>query len=411
MPSVVEINEAGDLETFRAEWDAIWADTRQATFFQTLDWLTAYLRHFGTTERLRVLLVRGEDGPLGILPLVVRREATPVGPLRVLTYPLNYWGSFAGPLGRHTSATLMAGLHHVANTPRDWDLIDLRWVNTTGLDHGRTGTALALAQLAARRARLAEVALIDLAPGWAAYWESRAPRLRKNLQRLERRLADAGPVELVRYRPRGAPEGDDDPRWDLYDQCCQLAEKSWQSRAGYGNTLSHPEVRGFLREAHAAATARGMVDVALLTVAGEPVAYQYSYHHAGWVSGVRTGFDPAWAAAGAGSVMMARSIADLSARGDTVFDLGPDYLEAKRPWWTHLTASDRYLHYAAGSPRARLLQGARACKSLWARLRKRGSAPAPLVGLEPSGSTAPPRLSVWHPEPVDQLPAEALSQR
>ena len=89
-----------------------------------------------------MLVVRADEQPLGILPLVVRSESTRVGRVRTLTYPLHDWATFYGPIGPNPTATLLAGLHHVHQTRRDWDLLDLRWVDLDGCDRGRTERAM-----------------------------------------------------------------------------------------------------------------------------------------------------------------------------------------------------------------------------------------------------------------------------
>ena len=122
MARVVEINSLERLRGYRAHWNLLLSDTREATFFQTFDWLETYLRHKeakqrGDRLRLRVLLVSGSDGPIGILPLVVTTESMRIGCVRVLTYPLDGWGTFYAPIGPQPTATLLAGLRHIAATP------------------------------------------------------------------------------------------------------------------------------------------------------------------------------------------------------------------------------------------------------------------------------------------------------
>ena len=89
-------------------------------------------------QRLRALIVRDGEQPVGILPLVVLTESTGVGRVRTLTYPLHDWGTFYGPIGPNPTATLIAGMRHIQRTPRDWDMMDLRWVDLDGCDRGRT---------------------------------------------------------------------------------------------------------------------------------------------------------------------------------------------------------------------------------------------------------------------------------
>ena len=143
-------------------------------------------------------------GPAGILPLVVRREATKVGPLRVLTFPLHDWGSFYGPIGPDPGPTLAAGLEHVRRTPRDWDILELRWQGAPDTDPLQTQHAMLAAGLSglsdrlgprrdgrSRPARGSRTGRRERAPGCG---DSATPN---------GKLAEQGEVSHVRYRPLG----------------------------------------------------------------------------------------------------------------------------------------------------------------------------------------------------------------
>ena len=145
MIEVQEFNQIDALAGFRSAWRELLAQTAAASFFQSLEWLECYWRHFGGDQKLRVLVASDCRQPVGILPLVVRPETTRVGRLRILTYPLHDWATFYGPIGPCATTTLTAGLRHVRATPRDWDVMDLRWIDADGGDLGRTDRAMAQA--------------------------------------------------------------------------------------------------------------------------------------------------------------------------------------------------------------------------------------------------------------------------
>ena len=106
MTRVVEINTLEELAGLRLLWNLLVSQTREATFFQTLDWLECYWAHHAERQRLRVLVVYSGERPIGILPLAVLSESTRLGKLRTLTYPLDGWGTFFGPIGPNPTATL-----------------------------------------------------------------------------------------------------------------------------------------------------------------------------------------------------------------------------------------------------------------------------------------------------------------
>jgi CelD/BcsL family acetyltransferase involved in cellulose biosynthesis len=356
MVEILEINRIEELADFRTAWHELLARTRGASFFQTLEWLEVYWKHYGRREKLRVLMVLEDGKPLGIVPLVVTREQTRLGKLRTLTYPLHDWGSFYGPIGPDSTATLTLAMQHIAHSRRDWELLDFRFVERDGIDVTRTPAALEAAGLDAYESPWKQAAMLDLAGGWDAYWASRDGKFRNNLRRYQKRFAELGEVEHVRYRPRGEAHGETDPRWDLYDACVAVARRSWQGQSPTGTTLSHDSVRDFLRETHAVAARLGCLDLNLIKVNGEPIAFGYNYIYNGALVGLRIGYDPKFAKAGVGNVLYLLTFEDSFRRGDTQFDMGVGSLEMKRWWWTRTVQSYRYTHYPLSAPRAQLLR-------------------------------------------------------
>ncbi len=355
MTHVVEINDPDTLANHRLLWGKLLSLTPRATFFQSLDWLLDFWRHFGQGCDFRILVVSAPDEPIGILPLYVRSQPSRLGAMRVLTYPLLDWGTFYGPIGPNPTATLIAGLGHLRRTPRDWDLLELGWVNAA-VDRGRTRRAMSAKGFEPLEGPTRQVALVNLAGTWDDYWAARTSRWRNNVRRSEKKLAEEGPVSYLRYRPPGVANGDGDPRWELFEACLEIASSSWQGSSQTGNTLTHTEVLPFLRDTHEAAARAGTLDVNLLYVGERAVAFNYAYHYQGNVFGLRTGYDPVAGGNGAGSVLQARTIADCFARGDRLYDLGAGYLPCKRYWLNQMEESQTFTWFSPRAPRAQLLR-------------------------------------------------------
>lgn len=356
MTRVREINDIHELVHYRLLWKSLLAQTRQAGFFQSLDWLEVLWKHYGAGRRLRVLIAYNGEEPIGILPLLVQPERTKAGAVRVLTYPLDGWGSFFGPIGPFPTLTLRAAMQHIRHTPRDWDLFDVRWVNQNQTDHGRTESGMRAAGFSPAAQPWAQSALIEMGDGWQTYWENRPRKFREKLRYAYRQLAKMGRVKYVRYRPGGSAVGDGDPRLELFDAAVSVARASWQSDSNDGTTLCHDEIHDFLRDAYAAAARAGCLDLNLLYVDDRPVAFTYNFHYNGRVDGIRMGFDPAYAAGSPGAVLLKMSFKDSFRLGDHTFDLGADYLDCKRHWLTRLETSYRYTHFPLAVPKAHILR-------------------------------------------------------
>jgi len=330
--NIREINALDELAPLRPIWTALLEQTPNASFFQSLEWLETYWRHFGTGQRLRILAIEDGDATVGIVPLIVRREWTKVGPLRFATYPLDYWGSFYGPIGADVDATWTAAAEYLRAAPRDWDVLEPRWVDGEQGDCARLERILSGTGFRPLTTMIDSSAVIELDGTWEDYFSQRSTKWRNNCRRWSRRMNELGAVNYVRYRPAGGSDGD--PRWDLYDQCLRLANSSWQGASQTGTTLTHSSVASFLRDVHEAAARCGCLDVNLLYLNERPVAFAYNYHFQGRVFGLRVGYDPEFKSVSVGNVLYARAIEDSFRRGDRHYDLGPGTLDAKRQLWS-----------------------------------------------------------------------------
>ena len=358
MYDIHEIDDISEIEGQKTVWHALLRETADASFFLTPEWLIVYWRHYGARQQLRALVISSNGRAIGIVPLVVRVQHTRAGPMRVLTYPLDYWGSFYGPIGPNPDLLLSAALDYLHGATRDWDLLELRWVPES-MD--RDAAVEHILRDSGFRASLHEfdtTSLVDLTTTWDGYLASRTSKWRNNFRRWERRLAERGKIEYVRYRPKGAADSEEDPHWDLYDACERVASRSWQSvdNDTPGTTLSHPSIRPFLRDMHETACAIGGVDLNMLFVNGEAVAFVYNYHYSGNLFSLRIGYDPSLASDGAGNLLYAFAIRDSMNRGDRLYDLGPGSLECKKYLWTRQEKLLTYRHYAPLALRSQIVR-------------------------------------------------------
>jgi CelD/BcsL family acetyltransferase involved in cellulose biosynthesis len=148
--------------------------------------------------------------------------------------------------------------------------------------------------------------------------------------------------------------------------CEMTAAASWQSDVTNGNTLSHERVRGFYRDAHAAAARLGMVDVNVLLFEGRPAAFLYGYQCNGQVFLMRTGFDPAFGEHAFGAALALRSIQDSIIRGDQLIDFGQGEREHKRRLRTRTESTYRITYTPLSSWRSQTVRITRWAKQRWA---------------------------------------------
>lgn len=358
--TVAEIRSLDQLASIRKTWLDLVKQTPNADIFLTPFWLETQLKHFGDDTELRFLVISHDGRPSGILPLVIESIGSSLGTLRVLTYPLDWWGTFFGPIGADPNNTLRVGLEWIEQQPRDWDFVELRFVFS---DQPERSDDLTIAQMqqagfgSVVKEPMFHCARINLAnTDWEQYLTTRRKSWKTNIRRTENKTKKLGTVEHIRYRPKGTLAGEDDPRWEWYEECYRLSQLSWQGTSDNTQTFAHPKVNAFLRDVHQQAVCAGHVDMNLLLVDGKAVAYHYGYHWDGYFSSLRLGFDPDFSKQGVGTVLTSRMIQDSFNRGDHTFDFLPDCLKAKLPWQTSVDVGYRYTNFPSSFGKAGLLR-------------------------------------------------------
>jgi CelD/BcsL family acetyltransferase involved in cellulose biosynthesis len=355
MLTVTEVNQLGELDALRAAWHTLLRQTTNYSFFQTLEWLETAWPHYPLPQTLRVMIVERSGTPLGMVPLCVRTEQRKVGRTRVLTYPLEDWGTFYGPIGPDPATAFRAAIERVAATPRDWDVIDLRWVDQAAPEFMSIGESLRTAGYDFTCRPRMEVRLLQMNEGWDAYVKTRSrnwrQKMRRDTEALEKK---AGPVALVRYRP-AAGTGTDQEHDEIYAICEEIAKNSWQSAAESQSTLSSPRVRDVLRQLHRQAAALGMLDTNLLTVADRPVAFNYNYLAENRAYGLRSGFDQTAGLENCGKILIYKMLEDAFHRGDAEYSFGPGRQPHKDRFATEMRYAYTFRHYARWSVRSQLV--------------------------------------------------------
>jgi len=344
---VAEINDPAKLASFSLVWQSLWDRTPQRSFFQTRDWFDCYWRHVGANRKLRVLMVISATRPIGIVPLVIKRTETALGSLRVLTYPLDGWGPFFGPIGSDPTATMFGALKHLAQTRRDWDLLDLRGVDDDRLDQGRTANAFRLAGLPMTQ-RVWEGNREIAVGNWSTGDQF---LLRRRLRDAEKILSQQGVWEFERSRAL-----ESDP-WEAA-RSRSLLEAALPLLAGSDEAMAK------LNEVHTSTLCANVSDICVLringhvaaaalnTVAGEIVTpLALNFHHTGNEA--------------AKTVFFGRMLFDGLERGDGSYLFGPRTVNWTDGWLPVDLPSYRLTHFAGMKPRAQLLRLNELRKQWW----------------------------------------------
>jgi CelD/BcsL family acetyltransferase involved in cellulose biosynthesis len=316
---VEELQGRAAFEALRDEWDALVARGPADVPFARHDWIAAWLDAFAPDAALRVLVARAPAGrAAGMAALLVQREH---GVTRLVAPANDHSCRVEWAIGEDAPGAVAALWGHLRDRLR-WDVLLLR-------DVARDGPTSVLLEAAARADRhltgrweSLRTPYIEL--GGSDPEARTSAKLRANLRRRAKRLAEMGAVALKRV---DGFEGLD----VALAEFLALEAGGWKGEGGTAIALDPALVRFYSRIARDAA-ARGGLAVRALTLEGRAVAVHLGIVHRGIYYLPKTAYDERLGQVSPGQLLQREVLAECSARKLARFDfLGPD-MDWKRDW-------------------------------------------------------------------------------
>lgn len=348
-------------------WDDLLGPGPDASIYLTRAWVEPWWRHFDHRPLARdrifetaphVVVARIDGRPAALLPWLEVRMAPGV---RVLVGIGQETADYGGALlGDQPERVLPALLDHIEEE----------------LGHGRTFINLTRLHpdsllLHALRERFpvgscyelrhhltTPYPFIDLAArdDPAAYVERLAKR--NDVLRRERRLAEAHEVTYEHHRP-GRSSRDLATFLDLH-------RRRWESRPDEPDGIfATPSGQAFLVDASEALDAAGNLRISILRADGEPVVARYGTVFGGAYQGMKSGWDPDFAAYGPGHLAVTNILRQLAADGTGEMDMLRGAGDHKAAW----THDQRLVSYWVIGPAGPFRELDR--RAVWALLRLR----------------------------------------
>ena len=258
MATISEITDVSQLEHIHLLWQAQLAQTRQASFLQSLPWVRCYWNHFGEQRGFRILVCQSAGRVLGLLPLELRGTQLGSPELRGAA-----WGDV---IGRNVAATLSVVMKEFAGSSRT--RITLSLTN----DRGRCQNAARLARLRCQQESVAAGPGVDLTVPRPESVGVRAPTIQQPLANGCSFRETCWDQTFQRHRPLGQARGDGECRYAWFDEF----QFHWSSRDG--------KWLWFLRDVYQAAAKAGALDVCRLVRGGTTVASMIAGHWQGHVT-------------------------------------------------------------------------------------------------------------------------------
>jgi CelD/BcsL family acetyltransferase involved in cellulose biosynthesis len=314
-----EVRIESAIEPVMAEWDAL-ADRVGAPPFARAAWFAAWRRAFGSGD-LELITLRRKGNLAGVLPTERRRG--------VVRGTVNYHSpAFAAVAEDPAAERAMCELAlnrasrrlSLAQVPAD-----------DGLPAEADAAATAAGCRVLRRVQQ-RTPVVPVEGEWDSYLGGLSRGFRKELRRFNRRLDEQGQVD---FEVTTGEEG----LGERLEEVFAVEGTGWKLEQGTA-IISRPETRRFYEEVAAWAAASGFLRLFILRLAGRAIAVDFALESGGVRYLLKGGFDPDYAKAAPGLLLLERGLAHGFAAGLERIELGGGDDSYKLRWTSTVRARE-----------------------------------------------------------------------
>lgn len=133
-----------------------------------------------------------------------------------------------------------------------------------------------------------DVGVIDVFHNWQAYTQCWSRNFRRSLNRSRKKLEAAGDVQVSRLR-----EPDNEELYRVLEKCFAIEDSGWKGASGT-SILQTPGLRDYYHQEARMMRDSGMLDLWLLTLNDQIIAFDYSQLSKTTSFSHKVSFDPAW---------------------------------------------------------------------------------------------------------------------
>lgn len=315
--------------------------------FLTFEWVRTWWECFGQGNELRILLVRADEEPIAIAPLMLSRSRIYGLQVRRLESIYNdHTPRFDLIIAGRHSEVCHAIWKHIAKLRGAWDLLALHQLPAG------SKTLEELPRLAEAGGflvgfwRSGDSPYLPLAGAWEDYLKKLSRNHRSSLRNKLNRLSRLGQVELEVISSLGELEG-------ALEEGLRIEAAAWKGKAGTAISC-HPELKLFYTRLAERAAERGWLRLHFLSVDGRRTAFDYSLYYRNKLYMLKLGYDPQYASYSPFKLLCYMILRDAFQRGIAERDfLGQDH-----QWkldWTKQTKPHYWLFVFPNVLRMRLV--------------------------------------------------------
>ena len=328
--------------SLKQQWDDLLAATEDSNVMQSFEYLWLWWKYHGLWKELAIFVIRENGQVIGVVPLMVEFYRVYGRTMRNLMFLTSRLDMNRPKLifGRSEDRCLPAFLGWLRAHEIAWDILDLEeQLHDSTTDRLR-------AELKKNGYLLAETGTIcpyiDFGGSWHEFMQARPSKMRGNVNRLRRRLAKHGDIDVVTARSS-------DEVSNAFDTHCDIESRSWKAEEDL-DLASDREHYFFHRGIADGFAKRGQFEHRLLLTGGKPIASTYGIAYRGTFQSLKIAHDREFDRFSPGTLLESFEIESLHQSDLCSYEFLGSFVTNKLRW-TSSVINTTCLHVFRNRPR------------------------------------------------------------
>lgn len=323
MPREITIRHIRHLEEFEAlheAWEKLTNRREVMTVFLTWEWLFVWWKTHHEGKDLWLITAWQEDELVGIAPLMLSKEKKYLFRFRLLQSlgaPNTDESDFLSV--NDDQEVLSALLEYILQSKKQWDAVTLHELRSSRVSTSTLRDAFSGVNLIIRIETNYHY-YIPISEAWDVYFKSLSKNFRQNLERRLRRTKEANVLSFDHYKVQHI-------NWDHFESMFKI-----NKYGTFPEKYESETERSFHRELFEIMRQKNWVEVAFVSLDGEPVAFEYGFNLNGRFEDWRTGYNKNFSKQAVGKLLLYLFLQELFKLGYSGFDFLRGEYEHKQDW-------------------------------------------------------------------------------
>ncbi|MCP5092365.1 MAG: GNAT family N-acetyltransferase [Gammaproteobacteria bacterium] len=343
--SISVVTEPRQWLTLQSDWEALLSDTVDSNVFQSFDYLWLWWKYLGIWHDLRVIVITRGDSVIGVIPMMIEHfdiYGKTVRKLMFISAPME----MSRPkliFGGNDADCIPAFFQYLERSENEWDIIDIDEQIAGGQTDGIR------AELEARNYLVAEsetlCPYIEIDTDWKSFMAGRPRKKRSNINRLRRRSAELGnlDVRLVDQWPQLQKAMDD---------YCDIESRSWKASKSLDIASDKEDLFFYCGLAETFGRRRNF-ELRILECAGKSIAGTFGIRKNGVFQSLKIAHDVDYGKYSPGTLLESYELEHLFATDLKLYEFMGSFL-ANKLRWTSTVHKTTNLHIYQRQPRLML---------------------------------------------------------